>query len=354
MNHLGHPLLAVIPMSAAHVPAVVPLLVAQETQLRERDAWLRVVRSREQVTAILRKRLDTGEPSLVALDAGGRVRGYASPAVWELAETSILRAFLSARNGVARDLALPDPHDGDATAVLAALLATLSLWWQNQATTGDLIRWPSADQWLVARLAVHGFQLDSVCALRRPHSSVHHDPPSGIVTRQATPADEEALVALFAEELWYHERFTPFVRCSPAVLAAFRRKLACLWAGERMEVGAPRVLVAEYGNEVIGMAETTLLSIASDDEPGFTSPGRYGCIDNVSVRENLRGQGIGHLLVQAVDDAFAAFHLDLDGWLLWYNPDNPQAARFWPRMGFVPLWTTYQRLHPTTKDEAGS
>lgn len=341
-------------MSEEQLPAVIDLLLAQQTRHHGQDKRLQAARSRGQGVASLAGRLAHEKPSFVALDAFGRVRGYASPVVWELAETSLLRAFLPERSGVTRDLAFADPQEGDASRVLAALLMALSSWWQEQGTTGELIRWPSADQWLVARLAVHGFQLDSVCALRGPHRSMHHDLPSGIVTRQATPADEEALVALFTEELRYHERYTPFVRCRPAVLAAFRRKLARLWVGTSLEEGAPLVLVAERGNEVIGMAETTLLDIAPDDEPGFTPPGCYGCLDNVCVRESLRGQGIGHLLVQAVDDAFAALHLALDGWLLWYNPVNPQAARFWLRMGFVPLWTTYQRLHPTTKDGAFS
>ena len=333
------------PLSEGQVPAVVDLLLAQEARQGERDARLRAVRSHEQVTASLLKRLDAGESSLVALDARGRVRGYANPAVWQLAETSILRAFLSARNGVARELTLPNPHDGDASTVLAALLTALSAWWKDHDTTGDLIRWPSADAWLVARLASHGFRLDSVCAVRGPHDPLHHDPLARVVMRQTRPADEKALVDLFAEELRYHERYTPFVRCSPAVLAVFRRKLARMWAGERLEEGAPLVLVAECEGEVVGMAETALVVVSSDDEPGFTPPGRYGCLDNVCVREALRGQGIGHLLVQAAYDAFAALHLAIDGWLLWYNPDNPQAAHFWPRRGFVPLWTTYQRLH---------
>lgn len=344
----------IVPMSEEQIPAVVDLLLAQEARQRALDPRLRLPRSHKQVTALLTERLAAGDPALVALNAGRKVRGAASPTVWELAETSILRAFLPERAGVTQELALADPQEGDTSRTLVALLMALSIWWQERGTTGELIRWPSADQWLVARLAVHGFQLDSVCALRGPHSLVHHDPPSGIVTRQATPADEEALVALFAEELLYHERYTPFVRCRPAVLAAFRRKLARLWVRRSLEEGAPLVLVAEHGNEVVGMAETTLLDIASGDEPGFTPPGRYGCLDNVCVRESLRGQGIGHLLVQAVDDAFAALHLALDGWLLWYNPVNPQAARFWLHMGFVPLWTTYQRQHSTTKDGAFS
>jgi len=343
----GHPLheIKVTALSGEQVPAVVDLLLAQEARQRERDARLRAARSREPVATALAQRLANGESSLVALDAQGSVRGYAHPGVWSLSETSILRAFLSAQNGVARDLALPDPREADAPAVLAALLEALSMWWKDEGTTGELVRWPSADQWLVARLAAHGFQLDSVCAACGPHVFEQHSTPSRIVMRPARPTDEEALVGLFAEELRYHERYTPFVRCSPAVLAVFRRKLARMWAGERVEEGAPLVLVAEREGEVVGMAETALVVVSSDDEPGFTPPGRYGCLDNVCVREALRGQGIGHLLVQAAYDAFAALHLAIDGWLLWYNPDNPQAARFWPRRGFVPLWTTYQRLH---------
>jgi GNAT superfamily N-acetyltransferase len=295
------------------------------------------------------QRSRSDEQPLVALDARGRVRGYARSSVWELAEASMLRAFLSARSGVARHLALPDPTDEDAHAVAATLFSALSDSWRAHATTGDLVRWPSADPWLEPRLVEQGFRLDSVCATRslQPLPEVLHTPSPQLVIRPAQPADEEVLIVLFEEELRYHERYTPFVRSSPEVLAAFRRKLARLWAGASLSEGAPLILVVERAGEIVAMAENTLLVLGFDDEPGFTPPGRYGCIDNVSVREELRGQGIGRLLTQAIFDAFAATGLHLDGYILWYNPDNPQAGRFWPRMGFHPLWTTYQRLHHT-------
>jgi len=349
MNHPGgHPMneITIVPMSEGHLPDVVALLLAQEARQWARDPRLRTARPHEAVAAVL---AGSCEQALVACDARGRVRGSVQPSVWQLEETSILRAFLSARNGIARHLILPDPNEKDAEAVLAGLLSALSAWWEGQGTTGALVRWPSTDSWIEPSLAAQGFRLDSVCAARGSHVLARRRSPPGIVTRQAWPADEESLIRLFEEELQYHERFTPFVRHSPAVLTAFRRKLARRWAGTSLEDGAPLILVAERGSEVIGMAETTLLSVLPDDEPGFTPPGRYGCFDNMSVRENVRGQGIGHLLMQAVYDAFAARSLHLDGWLLWYNPDNPQAAHFWPRRGFVPLWTTYQRLHPSTE-----
>lgn len=337
----------IVPMNEEHLSAVLALFLAQEARQGVRDPRLRTARSHKLVAATL---ASSCEQALVACDAQGRMRGFVQLSVWEIAETSILRAFLSARNGITQHLILPDPGDADAEVVLAGLLSALSVQWKERETTGDLVRWPSIDAWIEPSLVAQGFRLDSVCAARDSHVPVRRSSLPGIVIRQAWPADETALMRLFEEELRYHERFTPFVRRSPAVLAAFRRKLARRWAGVSLEQNAPLVLVAERDREVAGMVETTLLDIGPDDEPGFTPPGRYGCLDNMCVLENVRGQGIGTLLVQAVSDAFAARSLHLDGWLLWYNPDNPRAARFWPHMGFVPLWTTYQRLHPSIEE----
>jgi GNAT superfamily N-acetyltransferase len=336
---------------------VVALFLAQQARQHLLDPRLEQARTRQHLTTALARQPGYSEPALVALDAQGRVRGCAIPDVWELSESSILRAFLSARNGVAPLLMLPEPAEQEAAAVAAALFTALSEAWRRLGTTGDLVRWPSADcAWLEPTLAAHSFRLDSVCALRSlaPLPEAASRPASGFSIRTARPADEAALVSLFEEELRYHERHTPFVRSSSQVLTAFRRKLTRLWNGSSLHEGAPLIPVVEQAGEVVAMAENTLLVVRPDDEPGFTPPGSYGCIDNVSVREHLRGQGIGHLLVQAVFTAFAASGLPLDGSILWYNPDNPQAGRFWSRMGFVPLWTTYQRLHATRGPAAGT
>ena len=300
-----------------------------------------------QIEAALQEHAASDLPPQVALAADGHVRGYVRPGIWELPEQSILRAFLSARNGVAHHLALPPPEAPDAQQVATALFSALSEGWRAYDTTGDLIRWPSTDPWFESALFAQGFQVDSICAAYTPPlNKRRQSAPSSFVTRPATPADETALVTLFEEELRAHESYTPFVRSNPTVLAAFRKKLTRLWAGKSLEDGAPLILVVEREGEIVAMAENTLLDLSPDDEPGFTPPGRYGCIDNVSVQKGWRRHGIGRWLVQAVFDAFAATGLALDGYLLWYNPDNPLAGTFWPRMGFLPLWTTYQRLHP--------
>ncbi len=336
--------ISIVPATEAALPDIVALLLAQHARQRARDPSLRHVGSPREVEAVLRH---THNDALVALTAEGRVRGYAQPAVWDLKETSILLAFLTARNGIVQNLVLPDPTDEDAEEVVAALLRALDSFWQKADTSGDLIRWPSNDSWLAGALAHQHFQLDSVCALRSREpffvSRLTSLPHRHI--RAAKSEDEDALVGLFEEELRFHERSIPFVRSSAQVVDAFRRKLGRIWKGESLEEGAPLVLVAEQAGAVVAMAENTLLTVTPGDEPGFTPPGRYWCLDNVSVHAGLQGQGIGRVLLQAIEDVIVVLDLDVAGYMLWFNPGNPSAARFWPRIGFQPLWTTYQRLH---------
>jgi GNAT superfamily N-acetyltransferase len=282
--------------------------------------------------------------ALVAVNERDDVRGYVSPSLWILSEKSILHAFLTERNGIASTLTLPDPREEDARAVAAALFQALTIFWREQGTTGDLIRWPSRDTWLQAILAEHGFLLDSICALRPP------TPPEErwmaqfeYVIRAAVPADEEAVVALFQEELAFHEKLGLFGRVSPFAIEAFRAKLAACWSRTDPHVDGTFVLVVEAGMGIVAMAECTLLNITADDEPGFTPPGRYGSIDHMSISVSARGQGIGGALTaRALRDMQQWWQPE--GYLLWYSADNPLSAPFWNRRGFEPLWTTYQRL----------
>ena|GEM_PF-852854 len=335
----------------ADIPAIVDLIVTQQMRQCSRDLHLPQGQTRVQRATALTER--SQQDALVALNREGRVCSYAHPGVWDLKPDSLLRAFLTARNGIVSTLTFPDPAEEDAETVVRAMVSALDQYWQQAGTTGDLLRWPSIDGWLQAPLAEQGFQLDSICALRPRTPFFAQRPAPGPLqrVRMARPEDEEILVKLFEEELLFHERYTPFVRSSPGVLAAFRRKLKEMWEGDALDVleaGAPVVLVVEQEQTVVAMAENTLLSVTLGDAPGYTPAGCYWCLDNVSVREPFQGQGIGRLLVQAVEDVREELGLLLDGYILWYNPDNPRAARFWPRLGFHPLWTTFQRLNPAT------
>jgi GNAT superfamily N-acetyltransferase len=354
---LSHHLITIRSALEADLSWIVELIMAQQTRQRTCDPRLPQGQMRAQWEAVLRTR--SLKEALVAFDEAGHVRGYAQPGVWEIQPTSILRAFLTARNGIVSTLTLPDPADEDAGAVTTALLSALDLFWQQAGTSGDLVRWPSTDGWVEGVLTAQGFQLDSICTMRPLAPFFAQRPAPGPLqcVRMARPDDEDLLIELFEEELLFHERSTPFVRSSPEVLAAFRHKLRRMWDGDALDVldaGAPVVLVVEQARSVVAMAENTLLAVSPHGEPGYTPAGCYWCLDNVSVRESFHGQGIGRLLVQGVEDIREELGLLLDGYVLWFNPDNPKAARFWTGLGFQPLWTTYQRLriplgdHPRT------
>ncbi|GHO59219.1 GNAT family N-acetyltransferase [Ktedonobacter robiniae] len=326
----------------ASIPSIVALWQAQEQRQRQLDSRLHAPLPASDLERSVRQGLAHG---LVVLGEDGKVRGYAHPGIWSLPETSLLHAFLTPKNGITHALVLPDPQEPDAQEVAAIVLLALSDFWHTQHITGNLIRWPSRDPWFESLLIAHGFALDSVCALR-PHPPVFAQlHASSFTVRPARQEDEGALIGLFQEELTFHEHYTPFVRSNSVVLSAFQGKLARLWAGRNVSEGAPFIVVAERAGNVLGMAENTLLTVEVMDEPGFTPPGQYGCLDNVCVHEQWRGQGVGRLLLHASFEMWESMQqLTLDGYVLWYNPDNPRAVRFWSRWEYEPLWTTYQQL----------
>lgn len=346
----SHPFL-VVPSSPIFHDKIARLQQEQEARLHARDPYLRLDRSLSWFHVLLQVQEAQEQcPPLLVLDSDDQVRAYAVPGVWELSEDSVLHAFLTEKNGIARSLTLPNPAVPGARAIVSDLLSALSHHWQRAQSTGDLIRWPSRDvDWVAPILKAHGFLEDSVCAFRPLDA-----PPiallpvvSSLQLREAQPADKTALVRLFEEELRVHAQCTPFARVSPTAIEGFRRKVARRFHGGTLEDGAPLVLVAAIDGEVVGMAECTLLRVDPDAEPGFTPPGRYGCLDNVCVAEAVRGQGVGAKLTRAALAALGTLP-SLKGYLLWYSPGNPLASRFWPRFGFVPLWTTFQRLRESS------
>jgi GNAT superfamily N-acetyltransferase len=328
------------PGNSTERDTLVALALAQEARIQASMPGLLARPTPETIAT----RLLEATPLLVAEDTSGRVRGAVQPAVWNVKRGSILRAFVAGRNGIAQQLILPAPQENDASVVMKTVLQTLEDFWIHQDTDADLLRWPTQERWFVPLLTELGFRLDSICATRSldPFFATSPVAPAGLHFRTAQPSDESALLRLFHEELLFHERSTPFVRSSPAVLQAFQRKLEELWAGKDFEDGASLIVVAEQEGDVIAMAENALVTLTANDEPGFTPQGTYWCIDNVSVLEPFHGQGIGSVLVQTIESLRLTLELDLAGYILWYNPDNTTAARFWSRRGFLPVWTTYQ------------
>lgn len=333
----------------ADIPEVINLIAAQAQRLHALDPRLKPIHSHEQITMVLEQHFSTGEKPVVAFNEQGRVRGYVQPSLWKLPPESELLAFFTSINGTASSLTLPPPNEEDTHAVMSALLVALTDYWQAQHTTGDVLRWPSRDSWLEPLLKSHKFMVDSDLAYHPPQPLIpaRRSASPLLHTRSARRDDEEVLIELFEEELRFHQPYTPFVRISPNVVSAFRYRLARLWAGETLEDGAPQVVVVEQDNRIVAMAENDLLLIYHGEELDILPAGRYGHINNVSVHKDMRGQGVGHTLVQAVFNIFAT--IPLDGYLLYFNPDNPSAHSFWSHLGFLPVLRTYQR--PSQKKE---
>ncbi|GCF11540.1 GNAT family N-acetyltransferase [Dictyobacter arantiisoli] len=328
-----------------HGAAIADLIVAQERRWRTLDAYLPAARSVEQARAVITRHPERYDTSLVALNAQGKVRGYARLSLWELPPEDGLRAFFTARNGLVEELALPDPADVDALTVASSLLVALTRQWNKQQTLGNIFRWPCCDQWLDTLLQRNSYMLDSDFAYHsaQPLRPTTRPPSPHVSSRLARFADEPALVALFTEELLFHEPYTPFVRMSSNAEFAFRQRLANAWERKNLEAGGPVVVVVEYNGEVVAMSENELSIIEAKDDPALLPAGRYGYLNNVSVHQKQRGQGIGRALVQATFDVFSL--LMVDGFYLWFNPDNPLANSFWPHMEFHSLWRTYQQRH---------
>jgi ribosomal protein S18 acetylase RimI-like enzyme len=280
---------------------------------------------------------------IVAYNKEGFVRGYALPTLWEMPSDDEMISFFTARNGTSQYLTLPAPDEADAIPVAETLLDALTSHWEHHQTFGDLIRWPSCDLWLEPIIYARRFLQDSEMALRslEPLSPSKRPISSKLQARLAQPKDEDALVRLHHEELAFHTPYTPFVRLVPALEQAIRERLAQAWAGRSVQDGAPLVVVIEEEQEVVAMAENELLVVKDAGGFGLVPPGRFAYLNNVSVSEKGRGQGIGRMLVEEVFKAFRPYQID--AYLLWYSSENPRASGFWPHMGFRPLWKTYQR-----------
>jgi GNAT superfamily N-acetyltransferase len=353
---MSHHSIDIRPAEHRDLPAVVVLVEQQAQRHNQQNALLPSRHLRAEQLKRLTQQLSTHKP-LVAVNQEGDVRGYVCPNVWSLSEHSLLHAYLTARNGIASMLTLPTPHEEDALAVAEALLNTLTSFWRQARTTGELIRWPSHDRWLMPILITHGFVLDSICALHALswRSLEPAEVPPPYLIRSMTPADVERVVALFEEELRYHVQHGLFASVTPVLLSAFRAKVERSLNPPEEAGQNPLVLVAheaEAPSGLVAMLVAEPLHISAEDEPGWSRPGDYVCIDHLCVAEYARGQGIGRVLTQM---AMMILQREQErGYLAWYSAGNPLSSRFWPHMGFTPLWSTYQRVpalltHPTTK-----
>lgn len=333
------------------IPALVELICAQEARWHQLDARLRPARSADEVEVMLALQWEQlAAAPLVARASAGQVRGYALPVLREFSYESVADAqaleVFEPRTGFVEGLTLPPPDAADALPVANALLGALQHWWQGQGAQAEMGHWSTRDTWLDERLRAAGLEpfLQRSVRSAAPLPPSRRPAPEDVRVRLAVPADEETLTALYLEESIYHHEQSRLFRWSPLQEAAFRAWIAPAWAGTSVEDGGPLIVVVERAGEVVALAVNELFDVEDGSHRDYLPLGRYIDIAEVGVRADLRGQGVGRVLVQGVFDACARWQPD--GYVLGFSPDNPLSSQFWPHLGFQPSLTFYQRKVP--------
>jgi GNAT superfamily N-acetyltransferase len=232
------------------------------------------------------------------------------------------------------------------------------------ADTSATVVWPSSDITGIQALLSHGLQPLTVIAARSrpntplgPHASqgpatppapsgppAPYAPPGprapraprgafGATIRLAGPADEEQVLDLELRLIRYDMHFGgPVWRPATAKLvrdeihASLARRATWTWLAERAG-HAVGLLVAQPPEEAGWIA-------------GMTGPSPAAYLQTMFVDTRERGTGIGSALVRHL-------HAQLDATgaavtLLHHSQVNPLSAPFWYRMGYRPLWTSWE------------
>jgi len=202
--------------------------------------------------------------------------------------------------------------------------------------TSAIVNWPTREVSGVPSLLRHGLQPMAVVAGRpkgRPVPAEGSARVADLVIRQAGPDDLDTVTELEMGVVRYDSHFGASIP-RPAtealvraeVRAALRYVPAWIWIAERagQPVGLTIVEPPKDAAWIAGMSR-----------PGSTAYLRIGY-----VRPDERGGGIGATLVRHVHDQLDARGIEVT--LLHYAQVNPLSGPFWNRMGYRPLWTSWE------------
>jgi GNAT superfamily N-acetyltransferase len=227
--------------------------------------------------------------------------------------------------------------------VAAPADALLSQWRDHLAGIGAArgpdtsasVVWPSQDITGIRALLRHGLQPVTVIAARvRPSGP----PPAprgayGVTIRAAGPADEEQVTDLELRLIRYDMHFGgPVWRAATARLvraeirASLARPATWTWLAERAG-RAVGLIVAQPPQDAGRITGMTSLA-----------PAAY--LQTMFVDQQERGTGIGAALVRHVHAMLDSAGIAVT--LLHHSQVNPLSAPFWYRMGYRPLWTSWE------------
>jgi GNAT superfamily N-acetyltransferase len=205
----------------------------------------------------------------------------------------------------------------------------------KQDDTAAIVNWPARDVTGVLALLRHGLQPMSVIAVRPAGhlSSATTTPPQGLVIRQAGPADLYRVAELEMGVVRYDANFGGSIpRPATETLvraetqAALAKRPGWTWLAE--QDGQPvAVAVVEPPESATWIAN-------------MTRPAATAYLQTMFVRPRDRHTGAGAALARHVHGELDARGIGLT--LLHYAQVNPLSAPFWHRMGYRPLWSTWE------------
>lgn len=155
--------------------------------------------------------------------------------------------------------------------------------------------------------------------------------------RNATAADYDALCELFDEIDRLHRDHLPHIFQRPSGAVREYDAYAALIADESVAL-----FVAEVGDRLIGFVHAVVREAAA--MPIFV-PRRYVVIDELVVKSNFQGYGIGKSLMEHVQgwaSANGATSIELNVYEF-----NESAIAFYERLGFQPVSRKLSKELPT-------
>jgi GNAT superfamily N-acetyltransferase len=197
--------------------------------------------------------------------------------------------------------------------------------------------WPSLDVTGIRSLLKHGLAPLTVIAARTKPNGPPLAPRGafGVTIRQASAADEEQVLDLELRLIRYDMQFGgPVWRAATARLVRdeIRNSLA-------RPVQESWTYLAERQGRAVGL----LVAQPPEDSrwiAGMTSVSPAAYLQTMFVDPAERGTGIGSALTKTLHARLDASDVGIT--LLHHSQVNPLSAPFWYRMGYRPLWTSWE------------
>ena len=201
--------------------------------------------------------------------------------------------------------------------------------------TQAAVRWPSRDIGGVRALMRHGLQPLTVTAARSAGRAVPDATPvpGGLRIRPACPGDVAAVTALTLEVIRFDQHF------GSVLLHPHAERVERQAAEQVLSLPEPWTWLAERDGRPVG-----LLVAEPPDRAGWIAsatrldPVAY--LATLSVLPDERGSGVGTALVAGLHRVLDAAGVAVT--LLHHAQLNPLSAPFWSRMGYRPLWTSWE------------